>query len=319
MRRSVVACATVLSLTLAPFVAIAEVSPVSGAGIGAGCADIWAAKSPEELKTVSTQLFAALDQQIKDLQIPLDDAKGDYENTKVDYALAHTLATKALTRLASSAVDAGIHEALKKEEASPSGGGLLDQLVDTVAKTDGQSLTNMAKVGVNDAATDALLKDQAKAEQAMLAAYKKVLVIQSKLNALTFARNAITSCQHDQEEYLASNGPSSGSSEPVAQPTLPESGGYRMDVQFSGAPSRTFDMPADQAADIPYSPAGCHDACMAEPQVCVAWNYTYNSTASGYPPAHCSLYEGAAPGSSISKGGFSGFGPKAIGLGLATK
>ncbi len=291
-----------------------DAAKAEAVAIASACADIWATKTLSELNNVGAAALSPFEKALWDLQLKLDDAQGEYGIANLEYIVAHKKATAALEKLASSAADMAIHEALKKQEATPTEPGLLDTLIDKVAKADGQGLTDLALVGVNDAAPDALLQEQAKAEKALIEAKKKALAAEAKVNAARFAITSIRACVNDQVTHLETE-----TADVTPDPSLPAVGEYRMDAVFEGAPTRTFDIPA-ASGDIPYSPAPCHDACMAAPGTCVAWNYTYNATASGLPPAQCAIYEdGASLGATISKSGFSGFGPKAAGLGLASQ
>lgn len=315
MRRSLLAFA-IAALVAAPVSASAaeDVAADEAAAIASACADIWATKTPAELNAAGGLALGPFEARATALALELDDAKEAYGTAQLAYIAAHNKATAALEQLAASTFDLALNEAKKQQEAIPSDSSLLDSLVDRVARGDGQGLTDMALVGVNDAATDALLQEQARAEKAMLAAKRAALAVQAKVNVATFAMASIRACINDQALYL---GDEAGDTAEPANPSLPAVGRYRMDVLFAGAPTRTFDIPA-ASGDIPYSPAPCHDACMASADKCVAWNYTYDSVAAALPPARCAIYEdGAALGDTISSGGFSGYGPKAAELGLA--
>lgn len=306
----------VAALITAPVITSAaeDAAKTEAVNIASACADIWATKTPVELNAVGGLALGPFEARAKALALELDDAQEAYGNTQLDYIVAHKRATAALERLAASTVDMALNEAKKKQEAVPSDSSLLDSIVDRVAKADGQGLTDMALVGVNDAATDALLQEQARAEKAMIAAKKAALAVEAKANAVAFAISSIRACINDQASYLGNQGAQTAEPE---SPSLPAVGGYRMDALFAGTPTRRFDIPA-ATGDIPYSPAPCHDACMASGDKCVAWNYTYDAAAAGLPPAQCSIYEdSAALGETISSSGFSGYGPKAAELGLA--
>lgn len=276
------------------------------------CTEIVAADSIERLGEVAGPIVDRANQQRDMTDIALTRAAEEYYDAMVAFSSARTHTNRTIVKFLETAADFALYEASRPQAERPMIVEELTQAIDdfigegTAAALENPHTANFLN---RDAAIDAAFEAEHEARDALAAARRKVVDLETRLNVGKAIATGILVCLDDQENYLNA----SLASVPAE---LSPAGGYRMDALFDGAPSRSFDIPAAQG-DIPYSPAPCHDACMAAGD-CVGWNYTYDPVAAGLPPARCAIYEDATTlGATVHEGGFSGYGPKAVELGLA--
>src|SRR5688572_22121195 len=114
MSRSLLVCVFFVLVLGLPVVAPAQddAAKAEAVAIASACADIWATKTLSELNNVGAAALSPLEKALWDLQLKLDDAQGEYGIANLEYIVAHKKATAALEKLASSAADMAIHEAL---------------------------------------------------------------------------------------------------------------------------------------------------------------------------------------------------------------
>lgn len=280
------------------------------------CTEIFAADSIERLGEVAGPIVDRANRQRDEADVAHSRAAEAYFAAFMAFANARGLTNDAILKFVDTLSDYALYDAARAEASQPLLQEEISKNIDAfLGEGTAQALENphAANFLSRNAVLDAAFAAEREAQFKMIAARRKVVELEVQLNVGKAIWNGISVCLDDQENYLtaaAANAPR----------TLPAVDEFRMDVRFAATPGKTHEIYPDATSDIPYSPAGCQSFCAGD-ATCVAWNYIYPSPAgqSALAPAICEiLVEAGDIARSESGAFFSGLGPKAVQLGLAT-
>jgi hypothetical protein len=286
------------------------------------CTEVAAATTPEALEHVTGELLAKHIVARDHLESQRHDLMSEWVRTAREFVSLRNWVFRDMMDIALAANDFERHQQIQREAAKPVVIEKLGELID-LAAGDGtaDALQNPfldTMLDLDQTLTNHIEREQ-EAKVKAIAARRTLVALDARLTVARLIVTGIYSCINEQEIYVAYTTPEGAA--PADISSLEESGGYRMDKRFSGGtPERTIDMPPSNG-DIAYSPGQCHDICMSEAS-CVGWNYLYPAMGQGL--GYCQILDGAddvasshRPDPEIEHLAFSGFGPKAVELGLA--
>jgi hypothetical protein len=240
-----------------------------------------------------------------------------YLDAFLAYRGARHATFKAIMDLAMSMKDAALLETAQAEDRKPMLSEDIASAIDAFAGEGvAEAIESPALVGIVLASEvlDSRVANERAAKAVLVRARQAVRALEAELEVIDMIWIGVRECLTDQEDYLAAKMENT----PVAPGAdLPEVGHSRMDQYFIGDPALSFEIPPDVNADIPYTFVGCQARCEGD-AACVAWSYIYPADTSANQPALCEIYDTADDIAESGHGAsFSGYGPKAVELGLA--
>lgn len=280
------------------------------------CTEVYAATKPGDLEDLSNDLIAQHIATRDHLETQRQDLMGNWVDAATRFSSLRHWVNEGIMEMALTAGDYATHQAIQEEDAKPIVIEKLGEAID-MALGDGaaDALSNpfLDEILALDKKLTRRIQEEYEAQQLAIAARRALVEHDARILVARAVVTGIQACIDEQAIYVGNI------ADVAAVADAPEAGRYRMDTGFTGGlPARIIDMPPDPG-DIPYSPAPCHDICMAE-QSCVGWNYVH----SGEGPARCEIFDEGGDVAQSTRSNidtrvfyFSGLGPKAVELGLA--
>ena len=282
------------------------------------CTEIFAADSIEKLGEVAGPIVDRANHRRDEADVAHTRAAEEYFEAIMAFANARGHTNNSILKFVETLSDYALYDADRAKASQPLLQEESSKNIDAfLGEGTSQALENphAANFLARNAVLDAAFAAEREAQLKMIKARRKVVALEVHLNVGKAIWNGISVCLDDQEDYLSA---AVASNPPPA--TLPAVNDFRMDVRFAATPAKTHEIYPDTKSDILYSPVGCQNFCAGD-DACVAWNYIYPSPAeqSAFAPAICEiLVEAGDTAQSVSGAFFSGLGPKAVELGLAT-